>query len=223
PNGWQRSPWDYPHLSSSVTLMPRDPTALLENLIWHDDDHLQIGDTQFFLTVDCPTLDATEPTSEQFPLLKKKALLQNLMKLLPESIDNMIELGIFDGGSIALYGQLLSPTSFVGIEIHRERVGALDQYLERHSATERVKLYYGTDQGDREALKKIVRDNFNGQSLDLVIDDCSHRYGPCKASLNTLCHCFVRVVSISSKIGRGHMCQLNTLKHLAARRTLYRS
>jgi Methyltransferase domain len=113
-------------------------------------------------------------------------LLQNLMKLFPESIDNMIELGIFDGGSIALYEQLLSPARFVGVDIDRERVGALDQYLERHSATERVKLYYGTDQGDRQALKKIIRDNFQGQPLDLVIDDCSHRYEPCKASLNTL-------------------------------------
>ncbi|MFZ0666205.1 MAG: hypothetical protein WAM97_10645, partial [Acidimicrobiales bacterium] len=108
--------------------MPRDPTKLLQNMIWHDNDHLQIGDTKFFLTTDGPTLAATEPTSEQFPLLKGKSLLQNLMKLLPESIDNMIELGIFDGGSIALYEQLLSPSRLVGIEIDRERVGALDQY-----------------------------------------------------------------------------------------------
>jgi len=176
----------YSQLSCNITEMPRNPAKLLEEMIWHDDNHLQIGDTNFLLAFDAPTLEATVPTAERFLLLKEKRLVQNLMKLFPEPIDNMIELGIFGGGSIALYEQLLSPARFVGVDIDRERVGALDEYLERHSATERVKLYYGTDQGDREALRKIARDNFNGQPLDLVIDDCSHRYEPCKASLNTL-------------------------------------
>lgn len=166
--------------------MPRDPGPLLEKMVWRDDDHLQIGDTNFLLTVDGRTLQTTKPTPAEFPLLKKKRTLQNLLKLLPESVDNMVELGIFDGGSIALYEELLSPSRFAGVEIDRERIEALDQYLEQRSATERVKLYYGTDQGDREALRRIVRDNFGSRPLDLVIDDASHRYEPCKASLNAL-------------------------------------
>jgi hypothetical protein len=96
----------------------------------------------------------------------------------------MVEFGIFKGGSIALYEELYSPKRLVGVDVRDERVPALDAYLEGHSATDRVRLYYGTDQGDRDALHRIAKENFDGERLDVVIDDGSHRYEPSKASLN---------------------------------------
>ena len=154
-------------------------------MVWHDDEHLQIGDTSFLLTVDAGIWDAlVESTPEQFLLLKNWWLVQNTLQFLPETVDNMIELGIFKGGSIALYEELFSPTRFVGVDIEADRVKVLDHYLERRLATERVRLYYGTDQQDRQALKSIAHENFKGQPLDLVIDDASHFYAPAKTSLN---------------------------------------
>jgi SAM-dependent methyltransferase len=162
----------------------RDATKLLEKMIWHDNEHLQIGDTNFLLTIDAGSWDAIESTSEQFLLLKHWWLVQNTLQFLPETVDNMIELGVFKGGSIALYEELFSPARFVGVDIETDRVSALDRYLERRLATERIRLYYGTDQQDRQALKSIAHDNFEDQPLDLVIDDASHFYEPAKSSLN---------------------------------------
>ena len=163
---------------------PGETGEIGKKLVWHDEHHLQIGDTNFFLTLDWETADTTESTPEQFVLVKDQYLTQTTLDHLPARIDNMIEFGIFKGGSIALYEELLSPKRLVGVDIKSERVEALDEYLERRSATDRVRLYYGVDQQDRQALNTIVRENFAAGSLDLVVDDGSHRYEPTKESLN---------------------------------------
>ena len=155
-----------------------------ELLVWQDDNHLEVGDTRFFLALDWETCDKTESTVDQFLLIKNWFLVQSTLERLPEQIENMVEFGIFKGGSIALYEELYSPKRLVGVDIKDDRVAALDTFLERRSATDRVKLYYETDQRDRDALKRIARENFEGEWLDVVIDDGSHRYEPSKASLN---------------------------------------
>ena len=79
-------------------------------MIWHDDEHLQIGDTNFLLTIDAGIWDAAiESTPEHFLLLKNRWLVQNTLQFLPETVDNVIELGFFEGGAIALYEELFSP------------------------------------------------------------------------------------------------------------------
>ena len=165
--------------------MPTEkPTGILDRLTWHDSDHLQIGETTFALTLEQATADDIDSTPEQFLLLKSQFLVESTLERLPDRVENMIELGIYKGGSIAMYEELLSPTRLVGVDQLTERVGALDEYLHRRSATDRVKLYYGTDQDDRQALASIARENFGDRCLDLVVDDCSHLYEPTKTSLN---------------------------------------
>ncbi len=156
----------------------------MSRLIWHDKDHLQIGDVNFHVTLEQAMADAIDSTSDRFLLVKNQFLMQSAIERLPRRVDSMIEFGIYKGGSIALYEELLSPSRLVGVDIKTDRVTALDDYLEQRSATERVKLYYGTDQEDRNTLQSIALDNFTDRSLDLVIDDASHLYGPTKASLN---------------------------------------
>jgi predicted O-methyltransferase YrrM len=158
---------------------------LTEMLVWQDDKHAQIGDLALFLSLDWATCDRTESTPDEFLLVKNRFLVEDTLRRLPERVDNMVEFGIFKGGSIALYEALYSPKRFVGLDIKTERVAALDAFLDRTSAHDRVKLYYGTNQEDRPTLKRIARENFEAQSLDLVIDDGSHRYQPSKVSLNT--------------------------------------
>ncbi len=99
-------------------------------------------------------------------------------------IDNMVEFGIFKGGSVALYDCPFAPRRLVGVDIQDDRVEALDQYLERRGAADRIHLYYETDQADRHALEAIARESFQDRSLDLVVDDGSHQYEPTKAALN---------------------------------------
>jgi predicted O-methyltransferase YrrM len=161
-----------------------DAAELQKKLIWHDDNHLQVGDANFLLSLDNATFTGTESTLEQFLLLKNSGLVQSTLDLLPNPVHNMVEFGIFKGGSVALYEALLSPERFVGVEIRPDRIEPLDQYLERRHATDRVRLYYGTDQRDRKVLSSIAFGNFEGRSIDLVIDDGAHRYEASKTSLN---------------------------------------
>jgi SAM-dependent methyltransferase len=160
------------------------PNGLQENLDWLDEHHLRIGATNFFLTLDWEIADTTESTPENFLLVKSRPIVETIFQYLPERIDSMVEFGIFKGGSIALYEELFQPKRLVGVDIKPDRVAALDEYLERRSATDRVRLYYGIDQGDAEALEDIARENFFTEPLDLVVDDGSHRYGPTKTTLN---------------------------------------
>jgi predicted O-methyltransferase YrrM len=153
---------------------------------WIDDDHFQVGDTDFVLIIDSSTWEVSQSTFDRFVLLKTKHLLKSLLNLAPEHVENIFDLGIYKGGSVALYQALFSPRRLVGIDQLPDRVEALDQFIDRHSLDEVVRLYYGANQGDKELLARILREDFRDEPLDLVIDDCSHMYEFCRASLNVL-------------------------------------
>ena len=154
-------------------------------LKWSDDDLLQVGNASFLLAGDPKIWDATE-SGDRFVLLKSKEMVESLPRFAPNRVENIVDLGIFKGGSIALYQELFSPKRLVGIDKRHDRVDALDRLIAQHSLSDVVRLYYGTDQADQETLERIVRDNFGDAPLDLVVDDCSHMYEPTKASLNVL-------------------------------------
>jgi hypothetical protein len=155
-------------------------------LQWDDDEHLQVGDAHFFLTIDPSTWNVNDSKADRFVLLKTRRMIESLFRFVPERIENVVDLGIFKGGSIALNQMLFSPKRMVGIDVKPRRVDALDRFIDRRRLNENVRLYYGTSQGDQERLTEIVQENFGEEPLDLVIDDCSHMYELCKASLNIL-------------------------------------
>jgi hypothetical protein len=94
----------------------------LSRLIWHDKDHLQIGDVNFHVTLEQAIADAVDSTSDRFLLVKNQFLMQSAIERLPRRVDSMIEFGIYKGGSIALYEELLSPSRLVGVDIKTDRV-----------------------------------------------------------------------------------------------------
>jgi predicted O-methyltransferase YrrM len=154
---------------------------------WSDkDETLQVGSTSFALTVDPSTWKAWDSTTDHFVLLKSKHYLDNLIRFAPERVENVVDLGIFKGGSIALYQELFSPKRMLGIDWMSDRVEALDGFISKRGLTNSVQLCYGTNQGDRPLLARLVRETFGKVPLDLVVDDCSHTYEMTKASLNTL-------------------------------------
>lgn len=155
-----------------------------KRLVWHDDEHLQIGDLNLVLSLDEETIHRTQSTPDQLVLVKNRWLVEDNLARMPQRVDYMVELGIFKGGSIAFFEAWYAPIRLVGLDIRSERVAALDTYLERQSASERVKLYYDTDQRDRDALQRIAQENFEGRFLDVVVDDGAHRYQASKTSLN---------------------------------------
>lgn len=157
---------------------------LQSRLRWTDAEHLKVGDAKFLLALD--GAKGTPTTAECFVLMKNRVMVDAFVDNAPDGAANIVDLGIFKGGSVAFYLELFRPRRLVGVELHNPRVKGLDEFVARHSLDDSVRLHYGTNQSDRKALSKILRKEFGGQPLDLVIDDCSHKYEPTKASLNLL-------------------------------------
>jgi predicted O-methyltransferase YrrM len=157
----------------------------VEVLKWTDAQHLRVGETQFFLTTD-PHAPESKSDPNRFLLVKYKRMVESLVQKSPDRVDHIVDLGIFRGGSVALFYELFKPRRLAAIELAEQRVGILDAFIEQHSLDEVIRLYYGKNQQDSELLTRIIRDDFGGAPLDLVVDDCSHKYRPTRASLNAL-------------------------------------
>jgi SAM-dependent methyltransferase len=124
---------------------------------------------------------------DRFTLMKPASLVGRYESLLRE-LDGprMVELGIAYGGSLAYFALRARPSKLVGIEYEATRLEILDRFTESRGLGDVLRPYYGVDQADRERLRAIVAAEFHGESIDLVIDDASHRYGPTLASFETL-------------------------------------
>jgi SAM-dependent methyltransferase len=155
-------------------------------LVWIDEQTIQIGDTQFYVTFEPSDLLSVKSTSDRFLFAKAPNLVHNLLDVAPTSVRNIVDLGIYQGGSVAFYAKLFDPDRLVAVELSPTRVPALDEFVDIHELTQIVRLYYGVDQGDQAAMRDLLQQNFAPRSLDLVIDDCSHLYDETKASLNVL-------------------------------------
>jgi hypothetical protein len=100
-------------------------------------------------------------------------------------VDNMIEVGIWDGGSAIFFWNLLKPKKLCCIEL-KKKAEKLSNYIEREQLSDRFRVRFGVDQADRERLNTILEEEYPGSALDLVIDDASHLYTPSRATFETL-------------------------------------
>jgi predicted O-methyltransferase YrrM len=124
---------------------------------------------------------------DRFLICKNRGLVEDYLAVFDDFPDaNMVELGIMDGGSVALAALAATPAKLVALELEERRVAALDDLLEREGLTQRIRPYYGVDQADRDRLRTIVDDEFGNQDLDLVVDDASHLLDETRASFETL-------------------------------------
>ena len=156
------------------------------SLTWHDDQHLEVGELTFALSLNPADYNSSRSGLERFVLLKNRRMIEAFTARAPERAERIIELGIFKGGSIALYSEMFHPKTLVGVELHQHRVPALDEYISSRSLEDRIHLFYGTSQSDRPRITAILEECFRDEPLDLVVDDGSHRYEHTRASLNLL-------------------------------------
>lgn len=120
-------------------------------------------------------------------LLKNISLVEAYEQLLaPYPKPRMVELGISQGGSVALLALIARPERFVAVELAAEPVQPLLDALAERGLDQTVTPYFGVDQADRVRLTQILRDDFGDEPLDVVIDDASHLYDPTLASFEVL-------------------------------------
>jgi cephalosporin hydroxylase len=103
-------------------------------------------------------------------------MIEGLARVLDEiQPRRILELGIAQGGSVALLAALAPEAKVVAIDIAEQPVAALTDFIERRGDHDRVRPYFGVDQGDTEHVGRLLDQEFGAEPIDLVIDDASHR------------------------------------------------
>jgi cephalosporin hydroxylase len=174
---------------------------VFDRLIWKRDRVL-LDDLVFRLELEKQLeKDATWDQGENcFNLYKVKWIVDNYAKFWSTRKDfqarNIFEIGIWDGGSIALWFEHFQPKKFVAIDRGDMVVDGVDivrtddsayfkRYVTSRGLQERIKTYWGVDQANTAKLREIVAREFEGP-LDLVIDDGSHQYRYTKTTFEAL-------------------------------------
>jgi hypothetical protein len=99
---------------------------------------------------------------------------------------NILELGIWDGGSTAFWFELFQPRKHVAVDLtSRCDSPYFERYVSSRHLSDRVKTYWNTNQADQARLARIVSNEFDGP-LDLVVDDASHLYWPTLKSFEAI-------------------------------------
>ncbi len=99
---------------------------------------------------------------------------------------HVMELGMWDGGSAAMWFEVLRPDRLVAVDLEaREDSPYFRRYVESNGLQGRILTHWGTDQADGHAIRRVVEEDL-GASVDLVIDDASHLYEQTKASFECL-------------------------------------
>jgi methyltransferase family protein len=141
---------------------------------WIDDNTAVIGDTTFLATVDRATYLTAATDDDRFVILKHRPFLERMLDdFRTLHVDNMVEAGIFQGGSVVWWNLVLEPVNHLAFDLRDKDVEALKRFA---AATPSLTLAFGINQRDTAALSDAVQQRFGNQPLDLVIDDCSHFY-----------------------------------------------
>ena len=108
-------------------------------------------------------------------LIKDWAFVEDeLTEIADNDIRRMLEVGIFQGGSAALWPLVLPLERYAGIDIRDTEQLAFPPSVTEHPRWKVVRLYGKTSQDDASTLNTII-DGLGGP-LDLVVDDASHEY-----------------------------------------------
>jgi predicted O-methyltransferase YrrM len=125
--------------------------------------------------------------ADAFTMVKSADLVTHYENLLDTNRPaRIVELGIAYGGSTAFLALRARPRKLVAIEYNSARLANLDRFMKERGLGEVVRPYFGVDQGDRGRVGAILAEEFGDESIDLVFDDASHRYGPTLASFETI-------------------------------------
>jgi hypothetical protein len=162
--------------------------TMLDRLIWKPDRVL-LNDLVFRIehARDDNNWDVGD---ECFSFYKTKYLVDQYAQFLATRpsfrAENILELGIWDGGSVAFWYELFLPRKHVGLDLtQRTDSDYFRRYVMANGLTDAIATHWGVDQADEHSLREIVAREFSGP-LDLVIDDASHLYGPTRKSFEVL-------------------------------------
>jgi hypothetical protein len=150
---------------------------------WHSENSFSLDNLRFKIT----NLGAVPSTIEVFTFQKPTWMVKRYAALVEQlRPKNIFELGISAGGSCVFFQKLARAKKLVTIDISTKRIAAVDEYIGLNNLADTLKPFYGIDQSDIGLLREMVATEFNGEPLDLVIDDASHFLDETRQSFNAL-------------------------------------
>lgn len=125
-------------------------------------------------------------TADRFFIVKSPRAIPGFRQLCGQfKGSTIVELGIAEGGSVALLALEAVPRRLVALDLEPNRLGALDEFVTQRDLGDVVRLHYGVDQADRTSVLAAL-DDLDGEPIDLAIDDASHQLGPTRSSFDAI-------------------------------------
>lgn len=115
-------------------------------------------------------------TQDEFVIVKTDSFIKYYESLLDRAPKTILEIGMFEGGSLVLLDRMFKPERLVGVDI-RPPIPALERYREIRP---HISAHYHLSQDD-EALDVVLAQRFP-DGIDLIIDDASHLYEQTRAT-----------------------------------------
>lgn len=131
-----------------------------------------LDDANFVLWHQPGAIKRAHSTEHEFVLQKSDVFLQFYQSLVAFAPKKIVEIGIFEGGSIVYLDKLFQPEKLVGVDLKTLPIGPLEAY---RKTKPHIAIHYGTSQDD-PALPALLKADLGGEA-DLIIDDASHMYG----------------------------------------------
>jgi hypothetical protein len=92
-------------------------SAMLPDPEWKNEQLTVIADVEFFVTTDLAEIHGHMSSTRHFLLGKNRPMIEAIVALREQNeIRRTVDLGIFKGGSVALYAKLFEPEKLVAIE-----------------------------------------------------------------------------------------------------------
>lgn len=153
---------------------------------WKDKNHLSLNNYPVFVMSDDLPLKVAKQHTDGLFIQRTRAMLNDYAALRSgQKIKNILEIGLFKGGSMPYFLELFEAKKIVGVDINAGPLETLQHYILEQSLQKQIKPYYGINQADSTAMSTILAKEFPRRDINLIVDDASHFLRETRASFNT--------------------------------------
>ena len=115
-------------------------------------------------------------TDDEIVILKCPEFLRkydNILNSLPNN--NVVEIGIAEGGSLIYFALAFPHLTFTGIDLRSPNEKVTD-HIKKLGLSDRIKLHYRIDQADKRKVRETIAEDFKGAKIGAIIEDACHWY-----------------------------------------------
>ena len=158
---------DHAHARALPGRVRRSPSMVsptYPEVQWIGEDRLRVGGVEMLVTDDSDVYRTTTSDDERFLLVKDPRNLERALdryrRLAPT---NVVELGVYQGGSAVFWNLTLRPARHLALDRSPLRIAPLDAFVEGDRHHGDLRLALGVDQSDVAAVTAMVDDMFGDE------------------------------------------------------------